>query len=34
MECMVVNFMYQFDWVTSCSDMWLNFISEQVCECF
>ena len=34
MECMVVNVMYQFAWVTRCSDMWLNIISEQMCSCF
>lgn len=30
----MVNCMYQFDWVTGYPDIWLNLISGCVCECF
>ena len=28
----LVNFMYQLDWITRCPDIWLNITSRCVCE--
>lgn len=30
--CVMVNRMYQLDWVTSCLDIWLTIIPGYVCE--
>lgn len=30
----IVGFMCQPDWIMGYADIWLNIISECVCECF
>lgn len=30
--CMIANFMCQLHWIIGCPDIWLNAISEYICE--
>lgn len=32
MWSVVLNFLGQLDWITGCPGIWLNMISEHVCE--